>query len=162
ELTAVALRGGELWVAGGASTGDTTTPGPEMPFAAHRTGGGFTTFCTEPLSAVAELGQPSKRCAGSLSSDASDRGTVADLAITTHGVEAVTAGGLRLQDGSGFRPLAPAQGTRVPSPDQAPSSGGSRLGLTPRGEGWALGPAGRMAHITPTADQAQSGTSRPI
>jgi hypothetical protein len=154
NLAAVAMRGGQVWVAGGRVDGRTAGAAAEQPFAARLSGGRWTTYCSVPaaLVAVAELGTPTTHsgCDQDLTPDPADSGAATGVAVTAAGVVIATSRGPQLltPGGESFRPVPGVTGA-VSNP--AERLGSASLALTRQGEGWAFDAQGRMARVVPSS-----------
>jgi hypothetical protein len=150
QLDGVASRGSQLWVFGDVS--DQAGAWGHLPFAARRVGGGWRTYCAAgpQAAAVWELGaRTPSACAGDLGAGTGARGPVRAVALTDRGAVAATSAGLEL-GGQDFRPVDPP----ASSGTGAGSTAVQQLALSPRGDGWALDGAGRVARVLDGRGQA--------
>ncbi|HEX2015425.1 MAG TPA: lytic transglycosylase domain-containing protein, partial [Solirubrobacteraceae bacterium] len=137
--TSVSERSGRLWVAGGLSE----APGApaDLPFAAVQTATGWQTFCAAgpALGGIVELGPATQSlCQHPLQFSGAARGGL--TAVTA------TAAGAMVAGPAGLAVLRPTGSSGAPVDLHGPVT---RLAADVRGHGWALGPEGHLAQLSP-------------
>ncbi|TMK38765.1 MAG: lytic transglycosylase domain-containing protein [Actinobacteria bacterium] len=150
SLSALTARGGQLWLGGALTLGGDPQVGGTgpIPFAAHRGGAGWRSYCASgPTAAgVIELGPATRSvCQGTLTAS---QGTVSSISVSKGGVLLSTGSGLQLVDGDAGRALA--------LPNAAAGSSPTTYTTT---AGWILDGRGGLARLDGAAsDGAPAGT----